>query len=141
MGQCPHIGAHEGNTIGRSLHLPRVHRPGGRLGRRVEVEGRKLEVEEESMTGWCQVRRKGGQEEKVVSAVSRVWEEYRRKFSHLAHEWKAQRQEWSERKVVRAWLEGGDEARMEEKEECRRKLTSDAQKREVEKWLRGGGGM
>ena len=77
-----------------------------KLGKRVEVEGRKLEVEEESMTGWCQVRRKGGQEEKVVSAVSRGWEEYKRKFPHLAHE---QRQTWSERVEVKAWLEGGGE--------------------------------
>ena len=48
-----------------------------KLGKILEVEGRKLEAEEESMTGWCQVRRKGGQEEKVVSAVSRGWEEYK----------------------------------------------------------------
>ena len=46
-----------------------------RLGRRVEVEGVELEEEERSMTGWCQVRRKEGQEvEKVVLAVSRCWE-------------------------------------------------------------------
>ena len=66
----------------------------------MEVEGR-LEVEEESMTGWCQVRRKGGQVEKDVAAVSRGWEEYKRKFPHLAF---AQREEWSEREVVKMWL-------------------------------------
>ena len=70
----------------------------------MEVEGVELKEEERSMTGWCQVRRKGGQEEKVVSAVSRGWEEYKRKFPHLAHE---QRQTWSEKVEVKAWLEGG----------------------------------
>ena len=49
-----------------------------RPGRTVEVEGR-LEEEEESMMGWCQGRRKGGQVEKDVAAVSRGWEEYKRK--------------------------------------------------------------
>ena len=34
------------------------------------------------MTGWCSVRRKG-QVEKVVSAVSRGWEEYKRCYLHL----------------------------------------------------------
>ena len=38
--------------------------PYARPGRRVEVEGVELEEEERSMTGWCQVRRKRGQEEK-----------------------------------------------------------------------------
>ena len=69
-----------------------VDTPLERPGRTVEVEGR-LEVEEVSMTGWCQVRRKGGQEEKVVSAVSRGWEEYKRCFPHRAY---SQRQKWSE---------------------------------------------
>ena len=77
-----------------------------KLDRRVKVEGRKLEVEEESMTGWCQVRRKGGQVEKDVAAVSRGWEEYKIKFPHLAFE---QRRKWSEREVVKEWLAGGDE--------------------------------
>ena len=34
------------------------------------------------MTGWCSVRKKG-QVEKVVSAVSRGWEEYKRCYLHL----------------------------------------------------------
>ena len=112
-----------------------------KLGRRVEVEGRKLEVEEESMTGWCQVRRKGGQVEKDVSAVSRGWEEYKKKFPHLAH---VQRQLWSEdewrsMKEGREWLEGGDELSMKEREKSLRLKATDAQKRKVETWLRGGG--
>ena len=63
-----------------------VDSPLERPGRSVEVEGEMLEEEERSMTGWCLVRRKGGQEEKVVSAVSRGWEEYKKKFPHLVHE-------------------------------------------------------
>ena len=70
--------------------------------------------------------------------MSRGWEEYKRKFPHLAYD---QKQMWSEKVEVRAWLKGGDESRLEEKEDCRRSLASDAKKREVEKWLRGGGGM
>ena len=80
--------------------------------------------------------------EKVVSSVSRGWEEYKRKFPHLAH---IQRHTWSEsewrdRKAVKAWLEGGDESRLEEREGNAILLSTDAQKREVETWLTGGGG-
>ena len=103
-----------------------------RPGRTVEVEGR-LEEEEASMTGWCQVRRKGGQVEKDVSAVSRGWEEYKKKFPHLAHE---QRRLWSESE----WKEGGDESSEKEREEELRLEATVAQKRKVETWLRGGGG-
>ena len=109
-----------------------------KLGKKVEVEGRKLEAEEESMTGWCQVRRKGGQVEKVVSAVSRGWEEYKRKFPHLAHE---QRQEWSEREVVKMWLAGGDESELERREERWKPKDGRPYLRQVEWWLRGGGGQ
>ena len=108
-----------------------------RPGKKVEVEGR-LEVEEDSMTEWCQVRRKGGQVEKDVAAVSRGWEEYKRKFPHLAHK---QRQTWSERVEVKAWLEGGGELLLMVRDHLKSKRASEAQKREVEKWLRGGGGM
>ena len=102
----------------------------------MEVEGEMLEEEERLMTVWCLVRRKGGQEEKVVSAVLRGWEEYKSKFPHLAH---YQRQEWSEKKAVRAWLAGGDESRLEESEYGRRSIRTEAQMRKVEEWLRGGG--
>ena len=68
-----------------------------RPGKTVEVEGR-LEEEEASMTGWCQVRRKAGQVEKDVAAVSRGWEEYKIKFPHLAFE---QRRNWSKREEVK----------------------------------------
>ena len=45
------------------------------------------------------------------------------------------------RSEVRALLAGGDESMWEKKEEVRRKGESEARKREVEKWLRGGGGQ
>ena len=70
--------------------------------------------------------------------MSRGWEEYKKKFPHLAHE---QRQTWSERVEVKAWLEGGGELWLGMKECRKSKRVSEAQKREVEKWLRGGGGM
>ena len=107
-----------------------IDSPLERLGRRVEVEGVELEEEERSMTGWCQVRRKGGQEEKVVSAVSRGWEEYKRTFPHLAHEQRQMRaSKWREVTSVKFWK------RRKERQ------ASEAQKREVETWLRGGGGQ
>ena len=109
-----------------------------RPGKKVEVEGR-LEVEEVSMTGWCQVRRKKGQVEKDVAAVSRGWEEYKNKFPHLAFE---QRREWSEREVVKKWLAGGDEMELERKEKMMKPMFSGVPyRREVAKWLRGGGGQ
>ena len=114
-----------------------VDTPLERPGSRVEVEGEKLEEEEASMMVWCQVR-KGGQVEKDVSAVSRGWEEYKRKFPHLAHDW---RRQWSVRSQVRHWLAGGDESYWEKVEETRREKASNAKKREVEEWLRGGGGQ
>ena len=73
-------------------------------GRSVEVKGRMLKVKERSMTEWCTVRRKG-QGEKVVSAVSRGWEEYKERFPHRAY---IQRLDWSkvkEKKQVKPWLE------------------------------------
>ena len=45
--------------------------PHERPGRSVKVEGRELEEEERSMTGWCHVQRKSGQEEKEVATVTR----------------------------------------------------------------------
>ena len=109
-----------------------------RPGRTVEVEGR-LEEEEVSMTEWCQVRRKKGQVEtdvvarsrgreehqmkqgqveKDVAAGSRGWEEYQVKFPHLASIQRyVSKEEWSVRKGVKEWLEGGDESRLMEQEE------------------------
>ena len=69
-----------------------------------------LEEEERSMTGWCSVRRKGGQVEKVVSAVSRGWEEYKCCFPHRAY---AQRLCWSRRRVqemVKEWRKGKEDS-------------------------------
>ena len=108
-----------------------------RPGKTVEVEGR-LEVEEVSMTGWCQVRRKGGQVEKDVAAVSRGWAEYKNKFPHLAFE---QRHKWSEREVVKEWLAGGDEKELERLERWYKPKRKGARNEEVEKWLRGDGGQ
>ena len=56
--------------------------------RRVEVEGVELEEEERLMKGWCQVRRKSGQEEKEVATMTRGWEEFKSDFPHLAHTWR-----------------------------------------------------
>ena len=76
--------------------------------------------------------------EKDVAAVSRGWEEYKRKFPHLAFE---QREEWSEREVVKKWLAGGDESELERKEKVKEKSKYMPYKIQVEKWLRGGGGQ
>ena len=82
----------------------------------MEVEGR-LEVEEESMTGWCQVRRKGGQVEKDVAAVSRGWEEYKIVYPHLAHGQRhMSEEEWKRLTSVEMWLRGCDQI-MEYREE------------------------
>ena len=89
------------------------------------------------MMEWCQVRRKRGQVEKDVAAGSRGWEEYKSKFPHLAHE---QRRNWSESEEVKEWLAGGDETELERKE-IRLKPWRVPYKKEVEKWLRGGGGQ
>ena len=112
----------------------------------MEVEGRKLEVEEASVTEWCQVRRRG-QVEKNESAVSRGWEEYKERFPYRAY---VQRLEWSkvkEVKRVKAWLEakeGSEEKKVSEEElmEMERLLKKNggwSRQEQVEKWLRGGG--
>ena len=65
-----------------------------RLGQIVEAEGVELEEEERSMKGWCQVRRKSGQEEKDVAAKTRGWEEFckmQNGFPYLAHYWRYER--------------------------------------------------
>ena len=54
-------------------------------GKCVEVEGEELEEGERSMKGWCQVRRKSGQEEKAAETETRGWEEFKIKFPYLAH--------------------------------------------------------
>ena len=96
-----------------------------------------LEEEEMSMTGWVPVRRKGGQVEKVVSAVPRGWEEYKYCFPHRAYN---TRQKWSEvkeQKMLKAWLEGSEEELMW-LEELSLKVADAAKQEKVEKWLRGG---
>ena len=133
-----------------------------RPGRIVEVEGRP-EEEEASMTGWSQVRKKKGQVETdvvarsrgreeyqtekgqvemVVAARTRGWEEFRSKFPHLAFD---QRRLWGERSWLRKrrtkeWMEGADERSEREREEYLVRVSTDARKKEVEMWLRGGGG-
>ena len=109
--------------------------PYERPGRRMEVEGVELEEEERSMKGWCHVRRRNGQEEKDVATVSRGWEEYKQKFPHMAH---FLRQRWS--RVEREGKEGSVE-NLVEMERKMRERASGAQKREVEEWLSGGGGL
>ena len=92
------------------------------------------------MTGLCQVRRKGGQEEKDVAAVSRGWEEYKSKFPHLAHGQRHMSEdEWMEVGFVKTWLRGNN-VLLEMRERREEKQASEAQKRKVETWLRGGGG-
>ena len=133
-----------------------------RPGRIVEVEGRP-EEEEASMTGWSQVRRKKGQVETDVVARSRGreeyqtekgqvemdvaartrgWEEFRSKFPHLAFDrrrlWGERR--WKEKRRTKEWMEGADESSERWLEECLVRESTDAHKKEVEKWLRGGGG-
>ena len=59
-----------------------------RPGQIVEVKGVELEERERSMKGWCQVRRKSGQEVKDVSTETRGWEEFyqlRKGFPYMAH--------------------------------------------------------
>ena len=51
------------------------------------------------MKGWCQVRRKSGQEEKAAETETRGWEEFKIKFPYLAHYWRCG--EW--REVVKEW--------------------------------------
>ena len=115
-----------------------VSTPFERPGRTVEVEGEKLEEEEASMMGWSQVRRKKGQVETDVVAGSRGWEEYRRKFPHLAYN---QRRGWSEMEEVKRWLAGGDEKEIKWREGCVKRLGGEPKNEKVEKWLRGGGGQ
>ena len=98
------------------------------------------------MTEWCTVRKKG-QVERVVSAVWRGWEEYKERFPYRAH---CQRLEWSktkEAKCVKAWLEakeGSKEGKESEEElmELERLLMKNGgspRRKQVEKWLQGGG--
>ena len=85
--------------------------------------------------------------EKVVSAVSRGWEEYKECFPHRAY---CQRLEWmkvKEEKTVKAWLEAKKGSK--EREKCEEEMmelelmlkkNGGCRKLEqVEKWLRGGG--
>ena len=75
-------------------------------GQIVEVEGFELEERERSMKGWCQVRRKGGQEEKDVAAETRGREEFYTfiaSYPYLAHYWRYER--WSKEVKEREWTE------------------------------------
>ena len=111
-----------------------------------EVKGRMLKVKEGSMTEWCTVRRKG-QGEKVVSAVSRGWEEYKERFPHREFIQRLEWSKWKEEKTVKAWLEAKKGSKEREKcEEEMMELELMIKKNrgckgleQVEKWLRGGG--
>ena len=76
------------------------------------MEGYELEETERSMKGWCQVRRKRGQEEKDVAAETRGWEEFCKYgvgFPYLAHYWRYER--WRE-EMKKEWTK--EELRKEE---------------------------
>ena len=91
--------------------------------------------------------RRKGQGEKVVSAMSRGWEEYKKRFPHRAF---LQRPDWSrgkgERSVL-AWLEakkGSEEKKLIEEELMEMELQSMRnggyeRQAKVEKWLQRGG--
>ena len=108
-----------------------------RPGSRVEVEGEKLEAEEASMKVWSQVRKRG-QVEKNVSAEARGREEFQSKFPYLGHCW---RQGWSKMREGAEWLAGGDERELVQWEKEFKRSVNAATHAEVEKWLRGGGGL
>ena len=101
----------------------------------MEVEGVELEEEERSMKGWCQVRRKSGQEEKEVSTETCGREEFYKFFEDyplLAHYWRYQR--WSKEKEERKELQ------REVKKEGRKEFESwVAYTKEVQKWVARGG--
>ena len=90
------------------------------------------------------MQRKGGQEEKVVWAVYRGWEEYKKKFPYQVH---FQRQMgWSEiskDKEVKEWMEWkeGSEDRLARWEVNYYNAANEALDEKVEKWLRRGGGQ
>ena len=94
------------------------------------------------MKGWCQVRRKSGQEEKEVSTEMRGWEEFYRigsGFPYLAHYWRYKR--WSKKVKEKEWTK--EELRqmdMRVKGERRKEYESmRAYCDEVMKWVARGG--
>ena len=106
-------------------------------GRRVEVDGVELAEEERSMKGWCHVRKKSGQEEKGVATVARGWEEFqqfKQKYPYVAHHRRSRQCE----KVVKEKMKSEDE--LVEMDRGKRKMWTEAQRCEVEKWLTREGG-
>ena len=106
------------------------------------MEGYELEETERSMKGWCQVRRKRGQEEKDVAAETRGWEEFFKfikSFLYLAHYWRYER--WSKEVKKKEWTE--EELRQMQssvRKERRKEYESwRAYSDEVVKWVKGGG--
>ena len=106
------------------------------------MKGVELEEEERSMKGWCQVRRKSGQEVKDVSTETRGWEEFydlRNGFPYLAHYWRYER--WSKEVKKKEWTE--EELRQMQssvRKERRKEYESwRAYSDEVVKWVHGGG--
>ena len=113
-----------------------------RPGQVVEVEGFELEERERSMKGWCQVRRKGGQEEKDVAAETRGREEFYTfiaSYPYLAHYWRYER--WSKEVKKKEWTEEElREMQSSVRKEKRKEYESwRAYSDEVVKWVHGGG--
>ena len=117
-----------------------VDSPYVRPGQIVEVEGVELEEEERSMKGWCQVRRKSGQEEKEVATETREREEFyqfSKVYPYLAHYWRYERwREETKERTVEEWKQ----LQREVKKEGRKEFESwTAHWKEVEKWRARGG--
>ena len=115
-----------------------------RPGQVCEVEGYELEETERSMKGWCQVRRKRGQEEKDVAAETRGWEEFFKfikSFPYLAHYWRYER--WSKEVKEREWTEeelSEEQKKMRWSKEWKKQYGSfTAYNKEVKKWVARGG--
>ena len=108
-------------------------------GKVCEVEGYELEEEERSMKGWCQVRRKSGQEEKEVSTETWGREEFYKfceDYPYLAHYWRYERWSKEKERTVEEWKQ----LQMEVKKEGRKEFDSwTAYWKEVQKWRDRGG--
>ena len=86
----------------------------------MELEGAELEEEERSMKGWCQVRRKSGQEEKEVSTETRGREEFYKfceDYPYLAHYWRYERWSKEKERTVEEWQQLHREAKKEGRKE------------------------
>ena len=91
------------------------------------------------MKGWCQVRRKSGQEEKEVSTETRGREEFYKfceDYPYLANYWSYKCWSKEKERTVEEWKE----LQMEVKKEGRKEFDSwTAYWKEVQKWVARGG--